>query len=587
MAADMRKQLGRYKANWANRIVSAAPGAIAASILGSADILGATMPMGEAPPLPPGQGNQLVQADPSQDRLPETPDLAPLPDVQPELTPTPPAEQTPSGPDTPFQVTDIQVVGSTVFDDATLDAIVSPFEGLEATLSDLEQAANGITQLYLESDYITSRAIIEPQTVIDGVVQIQVIEGELEEIQVEGTNRLQDYVRARVALGAARPLNKARLEDQLRLLRSDPLFETVEASLQAGSGSGKSRLVVRISEAPPFSGSIFSDNYSPPAVGDVRFGTRLQLRNLAGVGDTVFGSASITDTVGSRVYELGYEVPINPMDGTVLIRYAPNDFRITDRDQPTFELETEGSTDIYEIRVRQPLIRTPRQEFALSLGYRHRRGSTLIADVITDETQTNVISFGQDYLRRDLQGAWAAQSQFRLGWEQSDETVFTAEDSRSFFSWNGQVQRVQQLGTNHLLILQGSAQFSPDTLPGSEQFFIGGGISIRGYEQNQRFGDNGVRFSIEDRITITRNETGLPFFQVAPFLDGGYVANDGESPLLTDNNVLLGAGVGMLLNLGGQFGARADLAYPIIDIEELATDEPSGVQLYFSLNYRF
>ncbi|MEO1296993.1 MAG: ShlB/FhaC/HecB family hemolysin secretion/activation protein, partial [Cyanobacteria bacterium J06636_16] len=543
-----------------------------------------TLPLPSSP-LPHSPTPLLAQVDPSQDRFPtDSPPPEPLPEEVP-ADPPPPTDTTPPDDTTPFFVTDIQVTGSTLFDEATLNEIVAPYENLEVTLRELQAAADAITQLYLDGGYITSRAIVGPQTITGGVVEIQVLEGELEDIQVEGTTRLQDYVRARVSLGGTRPLNQARLEDQLRLLRVDPMFDSVEASLRAGSGVGKSRLIVRVTEANTIGGALFSDNYSPPAVGEVRFGARLEFRNLAGLGDTLFSSASVTNTEGSNVYEIGYRVPINPMNGTVVLRYAPNDFRITDPEQPAFELDTEGSTDTYEITVRQPLIRTPRDEFALSLGYRYREGSTLIGGTITNDSRINVFSFGQDYVHRDVNGAWALQSQFRVGNE--DRSDFGADSDEGFFNWRGQVQRVQRLGPDHLLILQGSLQLSPDSLPGSEQFFVGGGLSVRGYDQNQRFGDNGLRFAIEDQITVVRDETGLPFFQVSPFLEGGYVWNNDDDTSVTDNNFLLGAGVGFLITPTEKLSLRADLAYPLIDIEELSTDDAPGLRFYFSTRYRF
>ena len=110
---------------------------------------------------------------------------------------------------------------------------------------------------------------------------------------------------------------------------------------------------------------------------------------------------------------------------------------------------------------------------------------------------------------------------------------------------------------------------------------------MRGYDQNQRFGDNGFRFSIEDQIVITRNAEGLPFFQIAPYLDGAYVWNDSDSIDATDNNFLLGTGLGFLLNITEDFNARADFAYPLIDIEELTTDDPPGLRFYFNLGFQF
>lgn len=533
-------------------------------------------------PLPP-----LAQVDPNRDRLPDSETPAPLPPSPPVAPPPESPAQPPATPQT-FSITDIQVVGSSVFDDKTLDAIVAPYENRDVTVQDLQDAANQITQRYLEDGYITSRAVLVDQTLVGGVVRIQVIEGELESIQIQGTERLQDYVRSRVALGGDRPLNQASLEDQLRLLRADPLFTNVEASLRAGSGIGQSRLLVRVTEAPSLSGALTTDNNSPIAVGDVRFGARLEYRNPAGFGDTLFAAATVSDTLGSQVYDLGYQIPLNPMNGTLLLRMTPNEFRITDTDQPAAELGVEGETDIYTVRYRQPLIRTPREELALSVGFRHRDGETLITNTITDASRTSVVSFGQDYVRRDLSGAWALRSQFRLGTSLLNATEREgALPDGQFLSWLGQVQRVQQLGDDHRLILRADVQLSADSLLGSEQFFIGGGDSVRGYAQNQRFGDSGIRFSLEDQIVLQRYPGGEPFLRIAPFLDGGYVWYHDDDFQTTDNNFLLGTGVGFIANFLPRWEARLDFAVPLIDVQEQTTDPDDGLRLHFNLGFQF
>jgi hemolysin activation/secretion protein len=493
----------------------------------------------------------------------------------------------PEGADIPFAIGEIEVVGSTVFDAATLSAIVAPYENHTVTLAELQAATDLITQQYLNAGYITSRAVLTPQAVAEGPVQIQVIEGGIEDIQIEGSDRLQDYIRVRIEQAGLQPVNQASLEDQLRLLRIDPLFESVQASLRAGSRAGQSRLIVQVTEAPTIGGALFSDNYSPPTVGDVRLGAGIQFRNLAGLGDTLFSSASFSTTEGSKVYELGYRVPISPTNGTLVVRMNPNNFEVTNDDFKTTDQEIRGSTDIYEVIVRQPLFRSPREEFALSLGYRYRNGQTLLGGTVTDATTTNVVTFGQDYVRRDAEGAWSLQSQFRLGEESQGDTILGNGDTSGFFSWIAQVQRVQRLGNDHLLLVQGSLQLAPDALPGSEQFFAGGGLSVRGYDQNQRFGDSGFRISVEDQITLSRNDTGTPFVQLAPFVDMTYVWVDDDNPQVTDNNFMLGTGMGLLVNITDALNARADLAYPLVDIEELDTDNPPGVRFYFSIGYRF
>ena len=530
----------------------------------------------------------LAQVDPGQDRFPRQPPPEPLShEPAPSEPPTVPIMPLPEGADIPFAIGEIEVVGSTVFDAATLSAIVAPYENHTVTLAELQAATDLITQQYLNAGYITSRAVLTPQAVAEGPVQIQVIEGGIEDIQIEGSDRLQDYIRVRIEQAGLQPVNQASLEDQLRLLRIDPLFESVQASLRAGSRAGQSRLIVQVTEAPTIGGALFSDNYSPPTVGDVRLGAGIQFRNLAGLGDTLFSSASFSTTEGSKVYELGYRVPISPTNGTLVVRMNPNNFEVTNDDFKTTDQEIRGSTDIYEVIVRQPLFRSPREEFALSLGYRYRNGQTLLGGTVTDATTTNVVTFGQDYVRRDAEGAWSLQSQFRLGEESQGDTILGNGDTSGFFSWIAQVQRVQRLGNDHLLLVQGSLQLAPDALPGSEQFFAGGGLSVRGYDQNQRFGDSGFRISVEDQITLSRNDTGTPFVQLAPFVDMTYVWVDDDNPQVTDNNFMLGTGMGLLVNITDALNARADLAYPLVDIEELDTDNPPGVRFYFSIGYRF
>ncbi len=488
-----------------------------------------------------------------------------------------------------IEVQTILVEDSTVFSPEVLAEVVAPFEGRTLTLEELQGAADAVTQLYLNAGYITSDAVLPPQAEVrTGVVRLEVIEGSLEEIRVVGTDRLVTYVQQRIALAGIRPLNQNRLENQLRLLQRDPLFDNVEASLRPGQSPNSSILVVQVTEAPAFSGSLGFDTLSPPSVGEYRTGATLQYQNLAGWGDRLLASVYRSTTGGSYAYELAYLVPLNPRSGTLLLRASPSSYTITDPTDPAFELGTRGSTDSYEVQFRQPLMRTPQEELALSVGFRYRNGSTLLGGFIAPPTVTSVFSFGQDYLRRDPNGAWGVQSQFRLGTGLFDATTRPSPfPSGEFFSWQGQVQRLQTLGPNHQLLMQGSIQLTPDSLLGSEQFFIGGDQSVRGYYQNQRFGDNGLRFSVEDQITLLREEDGSSLLGLRPFLDIGYVwaSNSDLAPL--NQNFMLGAGLGVAMAPLKNLDARVDFGVPLIALDELPTDFPSGLRVYFDIRYRF
>lgn len=500
-------------------------------------------------------------------------------------------------PDVKIPVRQIQVIGSTVFGSQELNPITQSLEGKSVTLEELRGVAKAITQLYLDAGYITSRAVLLDQKITDGVVQIQIFEGRLEEIQIEGQQRLNpDYIRQRIRLGATTPLRADRLEDQLRLLRADPLFEKFDASLESGKEIGQSILVVRVKEAKAFYGNLSIDNYSPPSVGSERMGIALGYRNLTGVGDDLSGTYYRSTTGGSSVIDLNYRVPVNAMNGTVQLRTVLDRNQVT---QPPFDkLNIEGESNLYEINFRQPVIRTPRQELALSLGFSYKDGQTFLFDRIPfpfgigadDEgvTRTSVFRFGQDYVNRDVQGAWVLRSQFSLGTGLFNATTneHPTPDSH-FFSWLGQAQRVQRLGNDHLLIVQGDLQLTPDSLLPSEQFVIGGGQSLRGYRQNVRSGDNGFRFSVEDRITLERNEAGSSIFQLIPSLNMGQVWNHSGNPNQQPSQTFLAsAGMGILWEPLPRLLLRLDYAVPFIDLNDRGTNAQDD-GFYFSVNYGF
>lgn len=547
--------------------------------------------------LPPIAPPENLQPDSNQNRFLQpvpTPIPAPNPTESPVL-PTPTSEPTPDVNVVPIQVNRIEVTGSTVLSSEQLNRITKPFEGSTVSFQELTSVIDEINQLYLEQGYTNSRAILEAQTIANGIVQIRVVEGTLERIEVEGTRRLNpNYVRSRVNLGVGTPLNTTKLEEQLRLLRADPLFKNVEATLRSGSEPGQSILVVRVTEADPFEASVSFDNYSPPSVGSERLGINASYRNLTGNGDQLAASYYRTTTGGADVFDFSYRIPLNAMNGTLQLRAAPNRNEVTQ--SPFDEFDIRGESQLYEISYRQPLIRSLREEFALSLGFAYQSGQTFTFAGPTpfgfgpDErgvSRTSVIKFGQDYLRWDSLGAWSLRSQFSFGTGLFNATTNpdSIPDGR-FISWLGQVQRVQLLNKNNLLILQADLQLTPDALLPSQQFIIGGGQSLRGYRQNVRAGDNGLRFSVEERMTLQRDEAGNAIFQLAPFVDLGTIWNVSDNPNnLQKQRFLASVGLGLLWQPLSNLSVRLDYGLPLVNLDDRGENvQDSG--FYFSVNYK-
>jgi hemolysin activation/secretion protein len=531
--------------------------------------------------------------DPNRDRFPQQlPTPTPLPAAPTAPTPTPNPEL--GSPEDAKQVSirSIRVMGSTVLKPQAWDAIVRSLTGKTVTIGDLKATADRLTQLYLDRGEITSRVVLLPPT--DGNITFQAIEGRLERVDILGLTKLDpNYVRDRIALAAGTPLNVGKLEAQLRLLRADPLFANIEASLKAGTGIGKSILTVRATEADPLDVHLTADNYSPPSVGSERIGTAIEYRNLSGRGDSANLIYNHSLAGGTDIFDLSYKIPLNPLQGTFQARIAPSSNQIIIA--PFDRLGFRAKSQVYELSYRQPFTRTLQEEFALSWGASLQKGETFIGNNpaplsigadLQGISQTTVLKFGQDYVFRDVNGAWGLRSllNFGIGMLGATTNPEPIPDGR-FFSWQGQIQRVQVLNPDRLLIAQLDAQLTPNSLLPLHQFTIGGGQSVRGFRQNVRAGDNGVRLSLEDRRTVQRNAAGSPTLTLAPFLDAGWVWNQANNPnQLPNQNFLAGVGVGAIWEPISHLSLRVDYGLPLVNLRDRGNNlQDSGI--YFNIDY--
>ncbi|MEM9926023.1 MAG: ShlB/FhaC/HecB family hemolysin secretion/activation protein [Cyanobacteria bacterium P01_D01_bin.50] len=517
-----------------------------------------------------------------------------------------------------FFVQKICILHNTVLSSSEIASITQTVEGKYVTLQQLGEVADKITQLYLDKGYITSRAVLLDKKPVNGVFRIFSIEGRIENLEIIGTKRInQSYIRDRIQLAKLNPLKKSELEDQLRLLKANPIFKNVEATLKPGSAFGKNILEVRVVEANAFNAALNFDNYSPPSVGEIRYGVELSYNNLAISGDQIYGSYNRSTTGGANLYDFGYRVPLNSMNGSLQLRTAIKDYRITDaKTLASYDLENEnvqGKSELYEINYRQPLIRSPKEEFALSLGFALRNSPRYFAvtpdtdfaipDINNnDVSRTSVFKFGQEYIKRDKLGAWMGRSQFSLGSNSrvnapniSDEGCFSEAQGRfvscfdrtqgQFVSWLAQAQRLQKLGNDNLLIARLDLQLTPNSLLFSDKFALGGGKTLRGYQQNALYGDNGVYFSLEDRIALNYNKAGNPNLLISPFFDLGAIWNNADSQNESPTEKFLSSvGLGLTWKPIPGLNTRLDYAIPLVDIKDRG-DSLQDNGFHFRINY--
>lgn len=518
-------------------------------------------------------------------------------EILPSLEEILPLLENPATPDNSDTIKDLgntvfvkkfEIVGSTVFTPEELAKVLEPYVLRRLSFTEILAAQRAIDRLYFEQGYITSGTFLPPQKLEDGIVTIEIVEGTVEEIKIQGLNRLNSgYVRSRLQIATVAPLNQDKLLNALQLLQIDPLIDNLAAELTAGTRPGSSILELNLREADPFDFTLSFDNYRAPSVGTDRRSVRLTHRNLIGLGDRF--TIGYLNTDGSNsLNNLNYSVPVNPRNGTFNFRFSLTDSQIITPPFDSFDIESENIN--YEFTYRQPLLQKPTEDLAIGLTFLQNNSAITLGGEPEQlsrgaepdgETNVSALRFFQEYTKRNENQVLALLSQFSLGIDVFGATINSGDQPDStFLAWRGQAQYLRLLDSNFTLLLRSDFQLANNALLPTEQFSLGGGLNVRGYAQDALLGDNGWFNSAEIRATIVRIPKWQTSLQLTPFVDFGTVWNSDDLDL--DTNTLVSTGIGLRLQISDYFTSRLDWGIPLVDLDtEGDSLQENGV--YFSL----
>ena len=457
----------------------------------------------------------------------------PPPPPSPVLPPVPPA---PEGevekrfPAVRVFVHEIQVIGSTVFSDEELAKATAPFQGRVITSQDLERLRLALTLLYVSRGYITSGAIIPDQDVTFGVITVQIVEGKLTSIEIEGNDWFRAaYLEDRIALGIRAPVTMEPLQERLQFLQQDPRIERLNAELRPGAQRGESVLNVRVTEASPFKAWLEFNNFQTPVVGAERGLATVAHRNLTGHGDPLSFTYGRSSGV-NPIIDSSYQFPLTAYETTLTASYRRNDFLVISA--PFKPLDIKAQAEIIGFTLRQPIVRTLSQEFALAVTGEYLYNKTTLSGqpfefvpgMRNGVGNVAALRFIQEWVSRSQTTVIAARSRFTVGLDLLDATVNSGPVADGqFFAWLGQVQGVQRLDQWWGLQLLGrmDLQLANDRLFPLEQVPVGGRFSVRGYRENSLIRDNAFLASVESRFPLLRSADGEEILQLAQFIDFG------------------------------------------------------------------
>lgn len=523
----------------------------------------------------------------------ETP-MAPKASQAPVATPAQDVQAPADADAVHFTLKEVSVQGSTVYSNEELAAASAKFIGQKVALSDIYSIARAITAKYRNDGYVLSRAIVPPQKVKNGVVNIQVVEGYVSDVRVEGAANdtrglLQSYAEK---VKQQRPLNTKTLERYL-LLSDDLPGVTARGVLQpAPAGAGASVLTVTVTEDKT-EGALSVDNRGSRFLGRYEVTALAAANNLFGIYDrtTVRGLVS-GELEELRFFDITHEDQLG-REGTVLeTRLA-----YTETNPGGFidSLDIEGESATINLIARHPFLRTRTENLFGRVGFEANNTNSSTLGFETFEDHVRSVSAGLTYDFVDgMSGINLLDFSMTQGLnildqtEQSDPGFRSRANGHSDFTrFNAEASHLHDLGNDFSAFLSVAGQYSLDALFSSEEFAVGGSEYGRAFDAAELTGDHGAAAKIELRYRGYPNEEYAKSYQTYVFYDIGKVWNKDTIVGEEGSQTLASAGLGIRTNFSEDLSGYAEIAFPLLrDIvsESKDGDEP---RLFVSLTKRF
>lgn len=470
------------------------------------------------------------------------------------------------------------------------EQILRDFSGRCLGVTEIEQILAEITKDYISRGFITTRAYLPQQHLGSGRLEILVLEGAIEKIQLDDGG--SESIRLESVFPSAGELFNLRdfeqgIEQVNKLSSNDAVLD-----IQPGDKPGASTVVIRNQPTHPFHASVSADNQGSDSTGKNQVAvTAISDRLLRANELLLFTHRRSQPSDEQRKYSASNSFSAIIPFGYTTFSTSINRSRYTSTivAPSGLDLQFRGWSANDTVKLERVIYRDQDTRFTLGstltmkntkswlagqyLEVSSRRLSVLDVDSsVTTGAGGGVLGFDFGYAR-GLKFAGALTDPDNLPDEapraQFEKVKLGLSYTRPF----------QLDGINFSFSTQLTAQHALHTLYGSEQILIGGIYSVRGFVKNTLSGDDG--YTVRNELSMYRNlvigneRVGFRYFAG---LDFGKVSN--RVP-----NVPSGRLTGMALGVSANWkGASLEL-FNTRPLSQPAFFVREGSQTWIRLNY--
>ncbi|WP_380052862.1 ShlB/FhaC/HecB family hemolysin secretion/activation protein [Falsihalocynthiibacter sp. SS001] len=431
-----------------------------------------------------------------------------------------------------------------------LAVIAAKYRGERVDFRKISELVRDVNDLYAEKGVVTAAAILPPQQLATGNLQIQLIEGRLGAAAIVGERRnTNEFIFDRVTVANGDIVDVPTAAKDIRYFNETNRAQ-LRMLLQPGASFGYTDLLLGITEPPAHELQFFFDNKGVYSTGELQGSFVYRNYGMAGRDDTFMAFGSVAE--GSLAGTARYELPVHSSGTRIALSATASSVSFVNG--PATILDITGKSSSANITLTQPLAVTERWSvFADLSGYMgHSRSWSADVPLVNNDT----VKFAPGITVAYTGDRGVTRGQVQAVYATSTNNIFGFE--RDIRLLTGSISGRYNLDRGQSIIAVGAFQHTDEQLlPGDLLFQIGGPTTIRGYPSTGIAGDSGYYGSLELHQGNFLNKSGLD----------GYVFTDFGEVFSTfpDRTTLFSAGVGMAydINETGRFEISA--AFPLLD----------------------
>lgn len=469
------------------------------------------------------------------------------------------------------------------------------YVGQAVSLASLDRMTRDMVLAFRSAGFPVVNVVVPPQDITGGIVQVIAVVGRFEELKVSGNTDNPDYYAEGFPLQSGEIVNQNKVIDHLRW-KGRRFHRQVSAIYEPGSDFGKTNIELDAEDSRPWTVFTGIDNTGTGTTGDFRIFGGFTVGDLLAVDHELSYQLSTSEEGfdSLQAHVASYTFPI----------FGRTDFQIAGALIQSSSNLVAGASDGTNYQVsgnfitQLPSFNNISTDLRYGFEYKNADNTFAFGGAPVSGNTTEVAQFYGQLV--GFHTTAKTSTQFDAGLWLSPGGLFSNNTDSAFNGTRAGAESSYayvRAGIDHTYFLPKDwrlnfdvqGQFTGNRLITSEQIFIGGFNSVRGFEENALRGDNGILASIQletpsIELFSRASDSFKDGIRGITFFDYGAVSVHGTEVAGDDTGHLASLGVGFAYQAGRHFTAEGSFGVPVSDSGSVGSDDG---QFNFRLIARF